>query len=73
MKQITDIQTVQSILLDISKEFLRICTKYNIPYYMQGGTMLGAVRHKGFIPWDDDGDFGVSRDNFMLLKQILTT
>ena len=71
MKQITDIQTVQSILLDISKEFLRICTKYNIPYYMQGGTMLGAVRHKGFIPWDDDVDFGVSRDNFMLLKQIL--
>ncbi len=71
MKAITDIKEVHGILLDIAKEFHRICEENNIPYYMQGGTMLGAVRHKGFIPWDDDMDFGVSRNDFYRLKNIL--
>lgn len=73
MKEITSIKEVHSILLDIAKEFHRICTKHNIPYYMLGGTMLGAIRHKGFIPWDDDMDFGVPREHCEHLKQVLKT
>ena len=68
MREINSITELHGILLDIGKEFHRICVKNNIPYYILGGTMLGAVRHKGFIPWDDDMDFGVPRKYF---KQCL--
>lgn len=66
-----DITECHKLLLGIAKEFDRICTKHNIPYYMLGGTMLGAIRHKGFIPWDDDMDFGVPRDYYDKLIEIL--
>ncbi len=62
----------QGILLNIAKAFHKICISNNIPYYMLGGTQLGAVRHKGIIPWDDDMDFGVPREYFEKLKLILT-
>lgn len=61
MKEINSAKEIHSILLGIAKEFHLICEKHNIPYYMVAGTMLGAIRHKGFIPWDDDMDFGVPR------------
>ncbi|MBO4918310.1 MAG: LicD family protein [Bacteroidales bacterium] len=54
-----EIAEVQAHLLSIAKEFDRVCSEHGIPYYMLGGSMLGAIRHKGFIPWDDDMDFGV--------------
>ena len=53
------IEEIQGRILSIAKEFDKICCRHQIPYYMLGGTMLGAIRHKGFIPWDDDMDFGV--------------
>ena len=52
---------IHGVLLGIGKEFHRICIENNIPYYMVGGTQLGAIRHNGFIPWDDDMDFGIPR------------
>ena len=58
------IEDIRSILLGIAEKFHLICEKNGIPYYMLGGTMLGAVRHKGFIPWDDDMDFGIPRPFF---------
>lgn len=61
MREIKDIKEVHAIILGIAKEFHRICVENEIPYYMLGGTMLGAIRHRGFIPWDDDMDFGVPR------------
>lgn len=73
MRQINDISEVHHILLDIAKEFDRVCKAYDIPYYMLGGTMLGAVRHKGFIPWDDDMDFGVPRPYYDKLVAALET
>ena len=70
MKQIS-INECHDILLNIAKEFHRICTENNIPYYMLGGTMLGAIRHKGFIPWDDDMDFGIPRKDYERALSVL--
>lgn len=71
MKEITDINECHEILLGIAKQFAGICDRHNIDYYMLGGTMLGAIRHKGFIPWDDDMDFGVMREDFPKLLFFL--
>lgn len=71
MKKIESIEELHVILLDLAKAFHKICEEENIPYYMIGGTQLGAVRHKGFIPWDDDMDFGVPRPYYDRLRDIL--
>ncbi|MCD8281952.1 MAG: LicD family protein [Prevotella sp.] len=70
MKTVT-LNELHALLLSIAKEFARICAAHGIPYYMLGGTMLGAVRHRGFIPWDDDMDFGVPRVYFDRLTGLL--
>jgi lipopolysaccharide cholinephosphotransferase len=55
---------VQQYLLDILIEFDNFCKERNIKYSISGGTLLGAVRHKGFIPWDDDVDVMFDRENY---------
>ncbi len=55
---------VKAIQLDILKNFMDVCRQLNLPYYAIGGTLLGAVRHHGYIPWDDDIDVAMPRDSY---------
>lgn len=56
--------------LDIVKAVVKICEEHDLKYYMLGGTMLGAIRHGGFIPWDDDIDLGMFRDDYERFLQL---
>ena len=61
-----DIRQLQQKILGNLEVFDRVCREHGLHYYLVAGTMLGAVRHKGFIPWDDDIDVGMPRPDYEL-------
>ena len=61
---------LQNVQIEILEEIVRICEKYELRYFLAFGTLLGAIRHKGFIPWDDDLDIGMPRDDYEKFMQV---
>lgn len=61
---------VWAIELDLLREFEKICSKYNLRYWVGFGTLLGAIRHHGFIPWDDDMDVWMPREDYDRLLSL---
>lgn len=62
-----ELKILHELTFELLKEFKLLCQKMNVKYYLSGGTLLGAVRHKGFIPWDDDADVMMLRKDYQKL------
>ena len=60
-----NLSELQVLQLNLLKEFVRVCNELGLRYYLVEGTMLGAKRHSGFIPWDDDIDVGMPRKDYL--------
>ena len=69
MCEITKLRRLQLCEIEILEEFVRICEKHDLQYFLAGGTLLGAVRHGGFIPWDDDIDVEMPRRDYELFAE----
>jgi len=55
---------LRNVMIEILDEFVHFCDENNLSYFLTGGTLLGAIRHKGFIPWDDDLDIAMPRNDY---------
>lgn len=66
----TEMKKLWAVELDLLVEFDRVCKKNNLTYFVDGGTLLGTIRHQGFIPWDDDVDLVMLREEYEKLVQI---
>lgn len=71
MKQITEQQTIQEVMQGVLAYLKTVCEKHHLHYYLAYGTLIGAIRHKGFIPWDDDIDLWMLREDYQKLIEIL--
>ena len=72
LRKLTDdeIKKLRKTLLIAFQDFVNCCDKYDLKVILCGGSALGAVRHKGFIPWDDDMDVSMTRADFGRLKEV---
>ncbi len=69
----SDNKKVQDLTLNTLKVFIDYCEKYNLRYYLTGGALIGVMRHKGFIPWDDDVDIVMPRKDYDKFQELLKT
>lgn len=69
-KKNLELEQIKKIEINILEAFDSICRNNNIKYSLMGGTALGAIRHKGFIPWDDDIDVMMMRDDYNKIEKI---
>ncbi len=65
-----ELKALQKTEIGMLKVFVEICEKYHLRYFLLGGSCLGAVRHKGFIPWDDDIDVGMPRADYIRFFEV---
>lgn len=65
------LKDMQDLCLEFLKFIDNVCNKYNIPYWLEFGSLLGAVRHEGFIPWDDDIDIGILKKDLNKFIKVL--
>ena len=70
MEQSAQLKLLQGIELENLRMLMEICEKNHLRYYLIGGSLLGAMRHRGFIPWDDDIDVGMPRPDYNRFVQI---
>ena len=63
-------EKLQAVLLDMYRDVKAACDRHGIALYLIGGSALGAIRHRGFIPWDDDLDLGMTREDYQQFKKI---
>ena len=71
--KMTDNRKVHELTVYTLKTFIAFCEKHNLNYYFTGGALIGVFRHKGFIPWDDDIDIGMPRQDFDRFHRLITT
>ena len=64
---------IWNVQIGLIKEFDRICKKYGLRWFAIGGTLMGAVRHKGFVPWDDDVDIAMLRPEYEKLREVIAS
>ena len=69
----TQLEHLQAVLLDMAKYIDELCRKNGIEYHLNGGTAIGAIRHHGFIPWDDDFDIEMTPSNYYRFIEVCRT